>query len=351
MSSGRDEIVFRVCESLDVTLMVTQLMRHPFLADASETDRNALVTVASELGTNIVKYAERGAVSLRRRWDGQRVVIDVLAEDHGPGIADIELALQDHFSTGQSLGLGLPAVRRMMDSLHVESVPGHGLRVSASKRLNGDRSTTSLTARAVVTPRVSNRQFEVGVATRPLPGKQACGDATYCRRDDQGVLVGIFDGLGHGSAAAQAATSACAALDHVTNLADLKSAFDALHQALRSTVGAVAALCHVAFDSGLARYAGIGNTSGMRVLAERWVPISRDGVLGQRLPGIFEQTIRLAPGDLLALWTDGVAANGLPQYLSFNVDKDLVVLAGEAVQQFGRGYDDAGLLLFRWRGV
>lgn len=344
MLAGHDEIVFRLRESLDVTLMVTQLTRHPIMSEASELDRNALVTVASELGTNIVKYAGRGAISLSRRTENQQSIIEVFAEDHGPGIADVELALQDHYSTGNSLGLGLPAVRRMMDSFHIDSAPGAGVRVRASKRLHGERRATRSSTRV-------GTLFESGGAVRPLPGRQLCGDAFYTRHDERGVLLGIIDGLGHGAPASEAAQAACAALDAVSDLGDLQAGLEGLHDRLRPTVGAVAGLCHVSFDTGTARYTGVGNTGCMRVVAERWTPISRDGVLGQRLPSLFEQTVRLVPGDLLALWTDGLATSGLPQFLSFNVDKDPAALAREALQQFGRPYDDAGLLLVRWRGA
>jgi len=350
-STGGEEVVFRVRESLDVTLMVTQLMRHPILADAAETDRNALVTVASELGTNIVKYAKLGTVSLRRRSERDGLVIDVMADDTGPGIPDIALALQDHYSTGNSLGLGLPAVRRMMDSLQIDSAPAAGVRVLASKRINGSSAVKKSPAAPVAPPKSEFAiPFEVGVTVRPLHGWQACGDATYCRRDSRGVLVGIFDGLGHGSSAAQAVQAACAALDAAPCLDDLKLCFDALNGALRATVGAVGVLCHVDYQTNVARLAGVGNASCMRVARERWTLISRDGVLGQRLPSVFVQTLLLRPGDLLAFWTDGLGGAGLPQHLALNSEMDLPELARVVVQDFGRPYDDAGVLLLRWRG-
>lgn len=351
-SVGGDELVFRLRESLDVTLMVTQLMRHPFLADASENERNALVTVASELGTNIVKYAKFGTVSLRRRRTSDGLVVDVLADDTGPGIPDIPLALQDHFSTGNSLGLGLPAVRRMMDTLEIESTPAAGVRVVASKWINGcDEVKKSSAAPLVSQQPPYPMPFEVGNVIRPLDGQQACGDITYCRREPQGVLIGIFDGLGHGRSAAQAAQAACEVLDATPHLADIKGCFDAIDHALRTTVGAVGMLCYVDYRSSTARFAGVGNAIGMRVVRERSTLIAREGVIGQRLPSIFVQMLSLQPGDLLAFWTDGLATKGLSEYLALNSEKDLANLAQDAVREFERLYDDAGLLLFRWKGV
>ena len=87
------------------------------------TDQVRLVTAASELARNIVLYAERGEVVLRLIREEGRDGILVSAQDEGPGIEDPALALQDHFSTGQGSGLGLPGARRLMDEFELESGP------------------------------------------------------------------------------------------------------------------------------------------------------------------------------------------------------------------------------------
>lgn len=80
-----------------------------------------IATAASELGTNIIKYAKRGVIILRRIKKDNGVGIEIIAKDQGPGIEDIERALKDDFSTSKSLGLGLPGVKRFMDEFIIDS--------------------------------------------------------------------------------------------------------------------------------------------------------------------------------------------------------------------------------------
>jgi len=97
-------------------------------------EQTLLATAVSELACNIVQYAHQGEIRLRLFSDGVGQGITILAEDDGPGIADIGLALQDGFSTSGARGLGLPGVRRLMDEFEIFSRPGGGTRIEATKR-------------------------------------------------------------------------------------------------------------------------------------------------------------------------------------------------------------------------
>ena len=97
------------------------------------TDLTVIATAISELARNIVVYAKRGEMIFRRAQAGARVGIEVIARDQGPGIADISQAMQDGFSTGNSLGLGLPGCKRLMDSFDIESAVGKGTTITAIK--------------------------------------------------------------------------------------------------------------------------------------------------------------------------------------------------------------------------
>jgi serine/threonine-protein kinase RsbT len=92
----------------------------------SLTDVTMIATAISEVARNITSYAGFGAIRVAvQDRDGRRALV-VRAEDDGPGIANIERALEDGFSTGRGLGLGLPGARRLMDRLIVKSAPGEG---------------------------------------------------------------------------------------------------------------------------------------------------------------------------------------------------------------------------------
>jgi serine/threonine-protein kinase RsbT len=98
-----------------------------------EVDRTRLEIVILELARNILAHAGGGKLSIEPIENAGRRGVAVVAEDDGPGIADIELAMRDGYSTAQTLGAGLPGVRRLMDEFAIESTPGVGTRVRAVK--------------------------------------------------------------------------------------------------------------------------------------------------------------------------------------------------------------------------
>ena len=99
-------------------------------------EQTLIATAISEVARNIVVYAHRGEIELRTIVDGGgHAGIEVVARDRGPGIADVALAMRDGFSTGGSLGLGLPGARRLMDELAIVSEVGAGTTVTMTKWL------------------------------------------------------------------------------------------------------------------------------------------------------------------------------------------------------------------------
>ena len=102
--------------------------------DLTSTDQTLLATAISEVARNITTYATRGEVLLSIiRDNGGREGIRVVARDQGPGIAEPELAMRDGFSTGNSLGLGLPGAKRLMDEFQLVSAPKAGTTVTMKK--------------------------------------------------------------------------------------------------------------------------------------------------------------------------------------------------------------------------
>jgi serine/threonine-protein kinase RsbT len=96
-------------------------------------DAYYLATAVSELATNIIYHADSGEIRLNALTREDAVGVEVIAADAGPGIANIEQAMREGFSTSGSLGCGLPGVSRLMDTLEICSDPGRGTRVYACK--------------------------------------------------------------------------------------------------------------------------------------------------------------------------------------------------------------------------
>ncbi len=94
-----------------------------------------VTTAASELSRNILKYADSGQLCLRTYAADDKIGIEMLACDNGPGIADLQVAMTDNYSSSGTLGLGLPGVERMMDYFCIQSEPGKGTTVTVRKFL------------------------------------------------------------------------------------------------------------------------------------------------------------------------------------------------------------------------
>jgi serine/threonine-protein kinase RsbT len=99
----------------------------------SLVDQTKLVTAASELARNTIKYGGGGEAHVRELDDGLRRGVQLMFADDGPGIVDLDLALTDGYTTGGGLGLGLSGARRLVDEFALDSRPGEGTVVSILK--------------------------------------------------------------------------------------------------------------------------------------------------------------------------------------------------------------------------
>ena len=99
----------------------------------SLVDQTKLVTAASELGRNTVIYGGGGTASLEQLSDGARRGLRVVFSDQGPGIADLQQAMRDGFTSGSGLGLGLGGAKRLVDHFEIDSAPGRGTRITIAK--------------------------------------------------------------------------------------------------------------------------------------------------------------------------------------------------------------------------
>lgn len=96
-------------------------------------DLALIATAISELARNIVLYAQEGEIAISAVEDSGKKGIAMVARDEGPGIPDIERALQEGYSTSKSLGLGLPGVKRLMDDFDIVSEVGRGTTVTVKR--------------------------------------------------------------------------------------------------------------------------------------------------------------------------------------------------------------------------
>lgn len=99
----------------------------------SNSERAMIAIVIAEIARNTLLYAKHGSMSMKVLQEGQKRGLLIVAQDDGPGIPDLALAMQDGYTTSQGLGIGLPGARRLMDEFEIASEVGKGTTITMKK--------------------------------------------------------------------------------------------------------------------------------------------------------------------------------------------------------------------------
>lgn len=127
------EIVVAIASDVDIVSAREQGRALAERIGFSPVERTVIATAISEIARNIVEHAQTGSVVLGLCQHGSKQGIQITARDEGPGIPDVARAMQDEYSTGKGLGLGLPGSKRLMDDFEVQSSIGKGTVVTMRK--------------------------------------------------------------------------------------------------------------------------------------------------------------------------------------------------------------------------
>ncbi len=327
---------------------------HRFAGDLGfgETELAELDIVVQEIGTNAARYAAGGGWIHYSQPLGAARGLELFYWDTGPGIYDLDRAIRDGVSTSGSLGAGLGAIRRLMDEFEVYSTLPVSSRLSFTPRRTSHG--TALLARkwldkseADAVPAAHEDARRFGVWSRPHPGEELSGDAYFIRKRGRQMLLAVIDGLGHGQGAKEAADVAVGQLDEWTG-EPLNELLLALHDALRSTRGAVAGIVAVDHEAGRFSYAGVGNIL-IRVYnsPEHASPVSANGTLGARLGQLRVWSYDWSPAATLVMASDGLSASWDISAYPGILERSPQLLAGVLMRDYGRHADDATVLVAR----
>lgn len=286
----------------------------------------------TEVGTNLVKHAERGVVLLRSVRGTREAAVEIVAVDRGPGIADLGLAQQDGQSTTGTLGVGLGAVARLASTCAITSRVGSG---------------TVLTARFLPSAHREpewDDEIAAGV-TRPFGGLEMCGDAyAVCRTPDRLVLM-VCDGSGHGPLAAAASGTAVRVFrDQPTGSPE--EVVRRIHSALRGTRGGAVAVADIDLVRRTARFCGLGNIAAA-VLADgrKHGMISVPGVAGHHARTIRSFDYAVPDGAVVVLHSDGLTERWGADHGSDLAADTPLLIAATLLREAGVRNDDACVLV------
>ncbi|WP_129776760.1 ATP-binding SpoIIE family protein phosphatase [Peristeroidobacter soli] len=299
--------------------------------DVEDAGRAALV--ATEIGTNLVKHGGGGELIAQKISRDNRIGLELLGLDKGPGMEDVSRCLRDGYSTSGSPGTGLGAMERLSQRFEIYSRLGRGTAVLAQLWPDSREPPPSPT--------------QIGALVVPKPGEVACGDCWCHHERVEGVLVAGIDGLGHGLGAEQAATEACRIFEAEKHR-PVSRLMQSLHDGLRPTRGAAVTLLEVDWDAGRITSLGVGNVAAAMINGTETKRIATDnGIVGHVISRPRELTYSCQPDTVLVLHSDGLTANWQADRYPGLIQHHAALIAGVLYRDCRRGRDDSLIVVIR----
>ena len=294
-----------------------------------ETRAGELSLLATEVTRNVLVHGGGGQVIVGGFKDGGPPRAHLLAIDSGPGIGDVARAMEDGFSTAGTMGAGLGAMKRIASQLEIFTA-----RTGTIVYLGlGEAGTEP--------------GLPVAGLSAPYPGERVCGDAWACHQTPDRTLAMIVDGLGHGWGASEAAQEAITTFYRYRDLSP-GQILGYIHDALRKTRGAVAAIAEIQPQAGSLVYAGVGNIAGVIIdgNASRSL-VSHNGTLGMATARIQEFRSAWPAKGVLVLHSDGLQSRWDLSGYAGVLARHPAVIAGVLLRDFRRQRDDASVLVIK----
>lgn len=266
---------------------------------ASDLKRENMLLVASELATNNIKHAGgRGMIQI---WQQPGAVLDILSLDYGPGIPDLTRAEEDGYSTVNTFGKGLGAIRRLSDEAYVYT------QTKGTGQVSKWTGTAFLARFHVGTDRTRMLGGGIGLFSRSLSDKRHNGDRIYLQKKGDRLCWLHLDGLGHGEEA-EVATSNLAM--HVAHHDGLPAMLEAVDRQLVGTRGAVAIATELNVSRRELRLLGVGDMHAHIYDLDEINRIAfAPGILGREHRTAAPHHTKLAKRGMVVTASDGIRRN------------------------------------------
>jgi anti-sigma regulatory factor (Ser/Thr protein kinase) len=299
-----------------------------------DTEQGKVGIIVTEMANNLVHYAQDGLLLLQPLMD-RSLGVEILALDKGPGIPNLSDCMRDGYSTGGTRGSGLGAIQRIATIFDIYSTP-QGTALLAQLWYPDAREQ-------------SPPRFAAGQVCVPMAGQNVSGDTWAVAESGDRCLVMVADGLGHGPLAA-AAAQAAKQVFHEQSQNSPQAILEEAHRALRSTRGAAVAIAEIQVETQAIHFAGIGNISAMVILPQSYRRmVSYNGTVGHEARKIASFHYPWCSGSTLIVHSDGVGTQWDLQKYPGLLQKHPSLIAGILYRDFGRGRDDATVLVVKDR--
>ena len=299
----------------------------------NEADAARVALVATELATNLLKHARRGAIHLRQIPAKVGHGIELIAVDRGPGFNANE-CLADGFSTSGTQGTGLGAVMRQAQLFDVHS---------------DEKGSVILVH---LYPRGSSAiALRFGASLHALNNDPACGDIWHLAIDGSRISALVIDGIGHGEDAEKASQAGAAAFA-VDPFTDPAGAMQAMHQAMNGTRGGAAAIALYNAMTGKVQFSGIGNIGACLINAGKSRGLaSHPGIVGSQFRKAVTFDYPADSTQLLIMYSDGLQSRwDLRDYPGL-VHRHPAIIATLLHRDFCRGRDDVTVLVIALEAI
>ena len=294
-----------------------------------ETRTGEFALLATEASRNVLVHGGGGQVALAGITEAGGPLARILAIDQGSGIPDIAKAMSDGYSTAGTPGAGLGAMQRMATRFEI---------------FTGRGGTIVLLELGQDTPK---EQLKIAALAVPYPGEKFCGDSWCYHRTPERTLALLADGLGHGWEASEAAEEAVATFRKRLELGP-GEILARIHDALKKTRGAVAAIAEIRPQEKTLIYAGVGNISAVLHSGESSRSlVSHNGTLGMTASKIQEFRAEWPTDGVLVLHSDGLQSKwDLSTYAGL-IARHPAVIGGALLRDFRRQHDDASVIVVK----
>jgi anti-sigma regulatory factor (Ser/Thr protein kinase) len=318
-------IEFVVSSDEDICRVRSEMSKFAGKIRLTEKELEELRIVITEISKNIIKHSSSGKVSISF-GEGEEKGVYIVAENPTDNHNTAEI-FDDGYSTANTLGIGLGAVKRLLTDVKVKVEDGKFI----------------LTGKKIFSEKKDNI-IQTSVYSRPKPGFKSNGDAYFIRRYEDYAIVAVVDGIGHGDKASEASKIALKVIEDQFR-DELEQVVLTIHRRLHGSRGCVMGIVRMSKE-GKIEYLGVGNIRTQIYTPEMYKRlVSFDGLLGSNIRTLRTDRLTLSRPCLVVLHSDGVA--------TFNFEDKRIVyrpvmeIAKESFEKYKKSSDDATLLIAR----